>query len=374
MSASNPTMDRGYAIVLSRKAERSKHAAAASGVRAHEYETAILNLKPTIIQNEASADGKTPRQDRVVASIRPSVLGSRPAQEWQQLLYHQALLIREYVDSDNYPRQPPTVDAINQLIIRLVSISGDARRLCLIGGMLGNSAVNQAIERAVRFLGSWEGTVGTYSYWVALRSLCASLCFYWAIAGAVSRGDFEAVKHLMHAPIGEPSRKRMAVTALPLLALGSIDWTVVKGFEQQSAPASDFMFRLFQVEAEDAGIGHPQIEDLFDTVEFLITAEFAHIHLSGAPEAFRCRWFWAPLGRSIEKQGPGGMCQRLADHADLRADDPVLRAGLLGGTPASAAAAVAAVRFSIDRRRQAAASRSAAASSHDQRKPSCSYR
>jgi hypothetical protein len=55
-------------------------------------------------------------------------------------------------------------------------------------------------------------------------------------------------------------------------------------------------------------------------------------------------WFWVPLGRFVWKESGDGVSQRLSQFERLPAESPILKAGLLGGTPETAAAAVNAIR------------------------------
>ncbi len=74
--------------------------------------------------------------------------------------------------------------------------------------------------------------MGGYTYWIELRDFCASLCFYWALAGAVARDDFMTARSLMHARIKRSNAEEAFVAALPLLALGQIEWKMLTGFEK----------------------------------------------------------------------------------------------------------------------------------------------
>jgi len=251
--------------------------------------------------------------------------------------------------SETYPKQLPTTESINALVTILVSMSSAIRRMCLISGRDGTPQANHGVAQAIASLGYRTRVPGEYAYWSDLRALCASLCFYWAVAGAVAHQDFTTARAFMHVPVSRNGVEEPAVSALPLLALGAIEWRTLKGHQQRSTPASDFMFNLFRADVTDAALDPSQTdEDLFDRVEFLISLEFSHQRLEQIAASRRPMWFWVPLGRYVCNLGRRSLLERLAAHENLADSHPLLAAGLLGGTPASAARAVQAMRRSFD--------------------------
>jgi hypothetical protein len=263
---------------------------------------------------------------------------------WVELLAAETGKIWSFITGKDYPKEPPTGDTINALITKFVSLSEVVRRICLVSGRWGTPKANRAVAQAIRLLGSWTPAIGGYSYWSELRTFCASLCFYWALAGAIARNDFTTAHCLMHTRVKRNTGEDAIVSALPLLALGSIEWKVLKGLEQRRMPASDFLFGLFEKEITDAAVGRSDAEDLFDCLEFLISLEFSYLRLQQIAASSHGLWFWTPLGRYICKRGGDSIFDRLAAHENLPADHALLQAGLLGGTPASAAQAVEAMR------------------------------
>jgi hypothetical protein len=213
------------------------------------------------------------------------------------------------------------------------------------------------VAQAIASLGCWPRVPGGYSYWSDLRALCASLCFYWAVAGAITRRDFATARSFMHAQITRNGSEEPLVSALPLLALGPIEWKVLKGLEERRTPASDFLFSLFKAEVADAALDPGEAtEDLFDRIEFLISLEFSHLRLRQIAASSRHLWFWTPLGRYVCKFGDDRDLGHLAELENLSADHAFLQAGLLGGTPASAAQAVRAMREILNIKGRCAAS------------------
>ena len=265
--------------------------------------------------------------------------------DWTCLLAAQVGRIQHFIASDEYPKSAPSADSINALIARLVSLSRFLRRLCLVSGRDGTPQANRAVTEAICSLACQPRVPGAYGYWSDLRRLCASLCFYWAIAGAIARHDFTTASGFMHAPIARDDGEEPLIAVLPLLTLGAVDWTVVKGLETCRTPASEFLFRLFRAEIADASLDPGATdEDLFDRLEFLISLEFAHMRLRRESGHSPGAWFWVPLGRYVCNLDGRAMLDRLAGYERLPADHALLKAGLLGGTPAGAAQAVGAMR------------------------------
>ena len=263
--------------------------------------------------------------------------------EWAEILAAEVTKIRSFVTGKDYPKGNPTSETISALLSTLVSRSEVLRRACLVSGRWGTPEANRAVARAIRSLGFRAEAMGGYIYWIELRDFCASLCFYWALAGAVARDDFMTARSLMHARITRSNAEEAFVAALPLLALGEFDWKVLTGFENWRTPASDFLFGLFEKECTDCAVDQSEAEELFDRLELLISLEFAHLRLQKMAST-NGLWFWMPIGRYTWKRHRDGAFDRLATYEDLPVDHVLLQAGLLGGTPESAAKVVGEIR------------------------------
>jgi hypothetical protein len=135
-----------------------------------------------------------------------------------------------------------------------------------------------------------------------------------------------------------------AVTALPLLALGPIQWNVLKGYEQRRMPASDFLFELLETEITCAAVNPVEAESLFDALELLISLEFSYLRPRQSAVGNAARWSRTLLGRYVCERGNDGLLERLATYRNLPVDHLLLTAGLLGGKPEAAARAADVVR------------------------------
>jgi hypothetical protein len=304
-------------------------------------QTAALMAERRGTQERPPHNARPHRQDVpvVVAITERHCSDDRYAKNWAGFLGAEVERIGNFITGGEYPRQIPTAEAINALIARLVSMSETLRRACLVSGRWGTPQANREVGRAIRSLGSWDRAIGQYSYWAALRSFCASLCFYWALAGALARGDLETIRDLMHTQVTRASGEVAAVTALPLLALGPIEWNVLKGYEQRRMPASDFLFELLETEITCAAVNPVEAECLFDALELLISLEFSYLRPRQSAVGNAARWSRTLLGRYVCERGNDGLLERLAAYRNLPVDHLLLTAGLLGGKPEAAARA-----------------------------------
>lgn len=267
----------------------------------------------------------------------------RYASAWVEFLAGEVWTIRRFTTGPDYPRRAPTIDSINALLAVFIRLSEAIRRCCLVSARYGTGEANRSVIRVLRMLGHRPADTGGYAYWSGLRGFCASLCLYWALAGALVRNDFTTLGAFMHTPIRTGIGERAAAAALPLLALGDIDWKVLRGLASHQTPASDLVFQLFANEVTDANVPQGAAEQLFDDLELLISLEFSHLRLEQLAASRSPLRFWTPLGRYITRWNTGWMADRVARYTALPADHSLLRAGLLGGTPTSAVQAVEAM-------------------------------
>jgi hypothetical protein len=154
----------------------------------------------------------------------------------------------------------------------------------------------------------------------------------------VAHDDLEGARSLLHAPIRASAKEEPFVLTLPLLAFGTIDWKILSGYEKKRTPASEFLFKLFTQEITDILVDKDDAEELFDRLELLISLESGYLRLQ------RKLHFWTPIGRYVWKRHGDLIVERLAAYENLPQDHPVLMAGLLGGTQASANQTVEALR------------------------------
>jgi hypothetical protein len=294
-----------------------------------------------------SALPQTSRVESAVAAASRYCQDDRYASAWVEFLAGEVWTIRRFIAGPDYPGRAPTIDSINALLAEFIRLSEALRRCCLVSASYGTAEANRSVIRALRVLGHRPADTGGYAYWCGLRGFCASLCFYWALAGTLVRKDFTTLGAFMNAPIRTGVGECAAAAALPLLSLGDIDWKVLRGFEPHQTPVSDFVFRLFASEVADAGVHQGAAEHLFDDLELLISLQFSHLRLKQLAASRSPLWFWTPLGRYVTRWKTDRIADRIAGYAALPENHGLLRAGLLGGTPTLAAQAVEAMLRSV---------------------------
>lgn len=266
----------------------------------------------------------------------------RFALEWHELLHAEMTKVREYITGSEYPSSTPEPAGINSFVESILARSEILRRVCLVCGRWGTTAANRAVADAIRSLTFRAEPVNGFTFWIEMRDFGASLCFYWTLFGATARSDFKLIHLLMHSRIKVNDGHSPMVSELAITSLGSINWKFLKGLENRRTPGSDFLLSTLSTELGDIALGANDAPEVFDRLEMLITLEFAHLRLSRVSETGI--WFWTPPGRYIWSSRKGGALNILKEFEDLTPGHPLLAAGLLGGSPTSAAAVLDAVR------------------------------
>lgn len=258
--------------------------------------------------------------------------GSAP--DWSDLLARELETTASRVASA-IPSDKPTNELVNEVVGKIVAHSEALRRLVLIGARWGGEEAFRILLRIIVDIGTLANPQSGYTYWSSLRLLPASLCYHWAVGGALMREDYARLARITQLNI--PSRYDGPVSAastLPLGALKDIDWKFLSGFERRPTPHSWFFSTIFEVDARDVAVSAAQAQEAWDDGEFWIAMEAASRRW---PEYKKDRgWFWVPPGRFVWR----GEGRRLADRVSairaLPADAPQYRAGLLGGNTAAA--------------------------------------
>lgn len=293
---------------------------------------------------DALAAARRPHPESLVVTLALAKKYARDdkfALEWVDLLREQVAKIRAFVTGLDWPTMGPNVESINAHVTEVVGRTEALRRICLVGERWGTPAAQGEIDRALAALNFNAEPVGGFGWWVGSRNLPASLCFQWALAGALYNDDYEAACRLMRISVRVSSTDdlKTAAAKYPMALLDSdLDWKVLKGFEKLKLPHSGFLERLFLAEASDIVMDESEVIPLFDRTEFLISMEYAHLRSEGDSS-----WFWTPLGQFIFRTR-STLNDRLAAIEALPDESPMLAAGLLGGTAVSAKRAVEAVR------------------------------
>jgi hypothetical protein len=244
------------------------------------------------------------------------------ALEWTELLTTEVEKLRKFLNGPEYlPRQPSDSENMAWLIHQFVGRTAILRSVALVAGRWGTAQAVQAIVRATSLLATLSPLSGITA-WIELRPLAAALCFYWTLLGLMAREDYQSIARLMHARATTPVGEYRLVMGLPVIELAETGvWKLMKGYERQRYPGSDWLLDLMKTEGRQVGLVEDEIEDLFDRLEFLITLEYARWR-SKEPDVH----FWAPPGLYIWRRNSLGRQRAWVE----RTMPALLRAGLVG--------------------------------------------
>jgi hypothetical protein len=261
------------------------------------------------------------------------------ALEWAEFLHSEVENVRRYASSPI--NVIPTNDTLNSIVNTCVARTEVLRRACLICGRWGTPGANQAVARAIESLSfSAEPLRGSaYVVYLSLREFGASVCFYWNMAGLIERGDWAAVRALQKVQVKRNRDNADAVIALPFVGYDDVDWKFLKDLEQKKTPISDFLSTKFVAEARDVALGEARAEELFDQTELAIAIGYVDGRLAGA-----ARSIGMPIGRFSWKSGGTRLEAELKRIEELPDSDAFFKAGMLGGSQATAAPTLQKIR------------------------------
>lgn len=279
--------------------------------------SSLKQANPSSISMAIAHGKRTCRDDRLVI-------------EWSDLLANEVSKFSSYVKSPNFHPYNPTKESLNQLIRDIIARSECLRRLVLIGTRWGTAEAFQSVLSAIDALTFSDLDRSGFSWVVGLRRLGASLCFYWSLSAAFMREDFARVARLMHMHIqGNSDEHPFAVQRLPFQVI-TPNWSVLDGLEAAIAPHSTYFSGIFLTESKDISMSEAQANRAWDSIEFLICAEYFYWRLSsneqfGMPP-------WGPFGKFCWQRSDRSRKERLDYLNGLFAGSPEIRAGLFGGS------------------------------------------
>jgi hypothetical protein len=224
-----------------------------------------------------------------------------------------------------------SADAANEIVHALMARTEILRRTCLICGRWGAPEANRAVGTAIQSLSFAAVRATGVTNYLKLREFGASICFYWNMAGLLDRGDLDAVHALQTLKLRNLDGVNDAVMVLPF-GLYQID--SLKS-ERSDPPTSVFLAGSFVAEARDIAVPEARGEELFDQTELMIGLEIAYRLGSG---------FVTPLGQFASKRQGQQFKEGLDRIEGLSDDDPFFKAGMMGGSKASAAHTIQKIR------------------------------
>lgn len=272
--------------------------------------------------------------------------------EWAEFLEAEAEKVRAFVRGSNWSTEHPTADNIRALVAVVMARTEVLRRAALLGMRWGVPKAQQQVIRTVTALTMSPSSVGGFTVWNDLRDLPASLCFYWALAGALD-GRHEAIAaQLLLRPVALANRTRVpAAQALSLWTVsGSADiWNGVLNIsERQGRAPSLWLEQNLVPELADIAVPPDERLRVQDEVEAFLGMEFSY--LRKAAEATSGLWAWFPVGQFVFRDGGAPFQERLQLLENLPANHPWLKYGLFGGTAEGGKLAAANARETLKRR------------------------
>jgi len=264
------------------------------------------------------------------------------AMEWAEFLHAEVEKIRGYVTGPNYPKVQRTVDTRNEVVNSFMVRTEVLRRACLICGKWGTSRANQSVIQAIKDLSFANESLTDFTAHVSLQAFAASVCFYWSLTGLFDNKDWQSVSKFFLAEAKYAGTTTQLVSVLHPDTYDLDEWKFLVGYERRRTRISDFLFEKLKSETNDVSISEMHADELFDDVEFFVSLEFAHqrrriVETTGA-------WFWVPSGRFIWKNYGKMWSEKLTQIEKLLDSDPIYKAGLLGGSSATAKPTIQAVR------------------------------
>jgi hypothetical protein len=263
------------------------------------------------------------------------------AMEWAEFLHAEVEKIRRYVTGPDYPTFHPSNDTLNGIVDGFMARTEVLRRACLICGRWGTPEANRAVARAIQFLSFAAEPSPGYTIYSELREFGASICFYWSLAGLRGRDpiDWAAVHALQKIELRNLHGAKDAVMVLPFGEYLVDGWKFLKNLERSNTPMSVFLSQSFVAEVRDIAVTEARGEELFDRTELMIGLEFASQRLlSGSGFAMPPGQFiWKGRGQRLKEE-----LERIEGAPD---DDPFFKAGMMGGSKASAAHTIQEIRL-----------------------------
>jgi SIR2-like domain len=264
------------------------------------------------------------------------------ALEWAEFLFGEVEKIKRYVNGPDYPSVEPTNETLTGIVGNFMVKTEVLRRACLICGRWGTVEANRVVTRAIQSLGLQGEPRGGFVLYIALRKFGASICYYWNLAGLLDCEAWTEIRALQATEFKSDSDDNVAATLLPFASYENLDWKFLPELARHHTPISDYLVDKFAVEVGNISLEVAQAEALFDRVELAVALGFAHRRAELLKKTGI--WFWMPLGRFIWKRGGATLENELTRIEALAENDDFFKSGMMGGSKASAAPTLQAVR------------------------------
>lgn len=248
--------------------------------------------------------------------------------------------MRQKIDQTTFYAQQPTNELGRSCVADLVAMSERLRRMFLVCGRWGTPQAREEAMHALLRLTAFQANLSGYMFWLSLRNVPATLCFYWYGIGALASSDFGTIQRMFATRTGGQPPRESLLDRLPPLKYESVEWNFLNTTTPYKLPVSQHFSSFISEEAGDIARSAEEGNTLFDDFETLIALESAHLRILQMSDD-TVSWFWAPVGKFLyRRDGSSG----LSEFESLVPESDYLAAGFFGGKPEAAKAAVVAVK------------------------------
>lgn len=260
---------------------------------------------------------------------------------WADLLFAETETVRQKIDKSTFYAQQPNEERGRICVADFVAMSERLRRMFLVCGRWGTPRARDEAIRALVRLGASQANLNGFTFWISLRNVPPTLCFYWYGMGALASSDFRAIQRMFATRTGGQPLRQSLLETLPPSTYESVgEWKFLNTTTSYRLPASQYFSTLIGEEASDIARSADEGNTLFDDFEALIALESAHLRIQRM-SADTGLWFWTPMGKFVwRRDGRMG----LGEFESLGPESDCLAAGFFGGKVEAANAAVAAVK------------------------------
>lgn len=265
---------------------------------------------------------------------------------WADLLFTEAEAVRQKVDQSTFYGQQPTDELGRSCVTEFIAMSERLRRMFLVCGRWGTLRAREEATHILKRLAASHANLSGFTFWISLRCVPATLCFYWYGIGALASSDFGAILRMFATRAGGQSADKTLLETLTPLNYDSVgEWKFLNTDKAYKLPASQHFSTFIGEDAGDIARSAEEGNTLFDDFETLAALQSAHLRIEQM-NADTGSWFWTPLGKFLwRRDGRRG----LDEFESLAPESDYLAAGLFGGKPEAAKAAVAAVKDFISK-------------------------
>ena len=258
-----------------------------------------------------------------VSAIKKFVASPQYRVRFHDLLIDEANRVRAFLDSAYTAGARPVDTAAIKARFEAYDASTDGLQHMLFAAAQWAEAYNfESIRQSITKLVPSNRRDGVV-LWLEMNKYPGAVCFYAASYGAMARGNWPLFKYLVEGRLTHRGNEESVLEHLGAIAVVDSDTANALHSQKRYTPISDHFMSLFGKlsKAED-------IERDFERLEVLLALHYIEASKTGGRYTLRGRFVWNHSGQSIQN-----VLQEIERDGD---EWPPLKAGLFGGTKASA--------------------------------------